>query len=155
MIRVVLILALGSLAAPVAAEGWATDAELKKRTTTAVSTKPAPRYTLNLDLPATERWNEIGALYKDDAYRITTYLKDNLPPWAFDPAVKIGAAIEPYFKLYGDEMIGVAGALGLDVGEIVALNLAYQLERIGKHLCFLVACTRWRCSGFGTTGHRN
>jgi hypothetical protein len=37
--------------------------------------------------------------------------------------VKIGGEIEPYFKMYGDEMIGLASSLDLDLGVIVALNL--------------------------------
>ena len=38
-------------------------------------------------------------------------------------------------------MVGVAAALGLDLGEIVALNLAYELERIG------VTCSNWNNTG--------
>jgi hypothetical protein len=38
-------------------------------------------------------------------------------------------------------MIGLANALGLDLGEVVATNLVYQLERIG------VNCSNWNNTG--------
>jgi hypothetical protein len=63
-------------------------------------------------------WLRLG-----QAYLLSDYLKDNLPSWAYPIAVKIGGEIEPYFKMYGDEMIGLASSLDLDLGVIVALNL--------------------------------
>lgn len=106
-----------------------------------VYTKPAPRVTLNLDLDPKERWREIASNYKSEAYKITDYLKSQLPPWAFPIVVQIAADIEPYFTDYGDEMVGLADALGLPLGEIVATNLVYQLERIG------VNCSNWNNTG--------
>jgi hypothetical protein len=45
-------------------EGWINNEELKLRMGDDITTKPAPRYSLNLDLPPSERWNDIAALYK-------------------------------------------------------------------------------------------
>ena len=49
---------------PASATGWAVDAALKARTTADVTVKHAPRFSLNLDLPAAERWDDIAAVYK-------------------------------------------------------------------------------------------
>jgi hypothetical protein len=134
-------LALAAPAAATVATGWAEDAELKARTTAEIEVKAAPRFDLNLDLPPKERWNDIAAIYKDRAYYVTEYLQSQLPPWAYDLLIPIAAAVEPYFADYGDEMIGLSEALGLDLGEIVATNMIYQLERIG------VTCSNWNNTG--------
>ena len=67
-IALVLSLSLAPAAAS-QATGWAVDAELRARTTAEVTVKPAPRYQLNLDLPQSQRWNDIAALYKVRAER--------------------------------------------------------------------------------------
>ena len=53
----------------------------------------------------------------------------------------IGNDIHPYFGDYGDEMVGAAAALGLKPGDIVMLNLAYQLEYLGLN------CSNWNNTG--------
>jgi hypothetical protein len=105
---------------PAASAAWIDDETLKAKTMGDVTSVPAPEFTLNLDLPASERWNDIAAIYKDEAYKITDYLKSQLPPWAYPIIVQLGADVLGYFTDYGDEMVGVAGALGLDVGEVGA-----------------------------------
>lgn len=148
-------------------EGWINNEKLRARATDDITTKPAARYSLNLDLPASERWNDIAAVYKasqmkklfcwwwldqfcpklryitsffklshiflciyvyhincnywynqDEAYRITDYLKSQVPGWLYPIMINLAADIEPYFVDYGDEMIALASALGLEVGEI-------------------------------------
>mmetsp|Transcript_54094 Transcript_54094/g.93145 ORF Transcript_54094/g.93145 Transcript_54094/m.93145 type:complete len:406 (-) Transcript_54094:612-1829(-) len=132
-----------SLAAllPTALSIWIDNEDLKAKTLENVTAQRAPVFTLNLDLPASERWNDIAALYKDEAYKVTDYLKSQLPPWAYPVVVALGADVLGYFKDYGDEMVGVAQALGLEIGEVVALNLVYELERIG------VNCSNWNNTG--------
>jgi acid ceramidase len=121
-------------------EGWINNEDLKERMKD-VTTQPAPRYSLNLDLPASERWNDIAADYKDQAYKIVDYLKSQLPTWLYPIVIALAADIEPYFVDYGDEMVGLAKALDLDLGVIVATNLVYELERIG------VNCSNWNNTG--------
>jgi N-acylethanolamine-hydrolysing acid amidase len=120
---------------------WAKNEALRAAATGDVITKPAPRFSLNLDLDPKERWSAIAAIYKDEAYKITDYLKSQLPSWAYPIVVKVAADIEPYFADYGDEMVGLAEGLGLELGDIVATNLVYQLERIG------VNCSNWNNTG--------
>ena len=40
----------------------------------------------------------------------------------------IAADIEPYFAEYGAEMRGLAEAYGATLGDVVMMNLVYQLE---------------------------
>ena len=69
------------------------------------------------------------------------YLDSFVPKFAM-PLVKIiGSAITPYFHEYGPEIEGLASAMGLDKGVLVALNLVYQLEGIG------INCTNWNNTG--------
>jgi N-acylethanolamine-hydrolysing acid amidase len=120
---------------------WTSNEALRAAASDVVTSVPAPRFTLNLDDPPQERWSAIAAVYKSEAYKITDYLKSQLPSWAFPILIEIAANLEPYFTDYGDEMIGLAEGLGLDLGDIVATNLVYQLERIG------VNCSNWNNTG--------
>lgn len=102
---------------------------------------PVPKFSINLDLDQKDRWSEVAATFKDEAYKITDYLKDQLPTWAFPIVETIARNIEPYFTDYGDEMIGLADGLGLDLGDVVSVNLIYQLERLGLN------CSNWNNTG--------
>lgn len=88
-------------------------------------------FTLNLDLPQEERWAQIGALYKDKSWMLVKYLKDNLPDGWLEPLEKLAANLMPFFADYGGEMKGYAKALGVTEGDIVMVNLVYQLEHLG------------------------
>jgi hypothetical protein len=46
-------------------DGWAFNEALQARTTSNITQHPAKLYTLNLDLPQQERWNDIAADFKD------------------------------------------------------------------------------------------
>ena len=86
------------------------------------------------------------------------YLDAYLPTWAQPLVEKIGENVEPYFRDFGDEIIGLASmsfsvcrtlgvitdptlwhivylglakALGAPMGDLVALNLVYQIEHVG------------------------
>ena len=88
-------------------------------------------YTLNLDLPQEERWKEIGQEYSDRAWQLTKYLKDNLPDGWLEPLEKLATQLMPFFTDYGGEMQGYADALGISSGDVVMINLVYQLEHLG------------------------
>ena len=94
--------------------------------------KDVPEYIVDLDLPESERWTEIGQEYADRSYEIVDYLKDNLPDGLLEPLEKVAAKLLPFFRDYGDEMKGYAKALNITSGDIVMVNLVYQLEHLGK-----------------------
>jgi N-acylethanolamine-hydrolysing acid amidase len=105
--------------------------------------KTPARHTVNLDLPASERWLEIGQFYADQSDLIIEYFESMLPHAAVVAIDKIAAQLIGYkgFGDFGDEMRGYADGLGLDLGYVVAANLVYQLESIG------VNCSNWNNTG--------
>jgi len=100
-----------------------------------------PKYTLDLDLPQKERWAHIVADYKSYAPGILAYLRSMVPAWALPIIQAIGKGIRPYFKDYAEEMEGLAEGYGLPIGDVVAVNLIYQLESLGLN------CSNWNNTG--------
>lgn len=103
--------------------------------------RPPKEYVVNLDLPQQERWKEIGELYADKSFLLVEYLRRNLPPGWLKPIEHIAAKLLPFFRDYGDEMKGYAAALNITDGDVVSINLIYQLERLG------LTCDSWNNTG--------
>ena len=58
---------------------WTEDAALRDATLAQLPKRTTPkRHTLNLDLPAEQRWDEICKLYRPQAHIIHDYLKNQL-----------------------------------------------------------------------------
>ena len=105
-------------------------------------TPRAPKeYIVNLDLPQEERWTEIGIEYADKSFLLVEYLRRNLPKGWLKPVEKIAGKLLPYFRDYGEEMKGYASALNISDGDVVSINLIYQLERLG------LSCDSWNNTG--------
>eukprot|EP00041_Stephanoeca_diplocostata_P009539 m.147257 g.147257 ORF g.147257 m.147257 type:complete len:443 (-) comp17783_c0_seq1:180-1508(-) len=121
---------------------WTEDDHLSAETMNRVPLQQGvPKYTVDLDAPAETRWNHIAKDFVDVVPDAIKYLKAFIPPWAFPLVIKIAEDIEPYFSLYADEMKGLAKAYGIDVGDIVVMNLIYQVESIGLN------CSTWNNTG--------
>jgi hypothetical protein len=103
--------------------------------------RPPKEYIVNLDLPQTDRWTEIGLEYADRSFLLVEYLRRNLPRGWLKPIEKIAGQLLPFFRDYGEEMEGYAKALGITVGDVVSINLIYQLERLG------LSCDSWNNTG--------
>mmetsp|Transcript_12615 Transcript_12615/g.18875 ORF Transcript_12615/g.18875 Transcript_12615/m.18875 type:complete len:439 (+) Transcript_12615:34-1350(+) len=100
-----------------------------------------PLYEVKLDAPPSERWTHVAKDFKEKVPDVLDYLYSFIPKWA-EPIIQIiGKSIRPYFSDYGDEMKGLADGLGMDLGEIVVINLIYQLENIG------INCSNWNNTG--------
>lgn len=121
---------------------WLDNAAFKERAGNLTPVTP-PLYVVNLDLPADQRWNEIGAAYASRAYLIIDYLKSFIPDFLYQPLVEIAADIQNYkgFEGYTDEMRGIAKAMNVPLGVVVVENLVYELEHIG------VNCSNWNNTG--------
>jgi hypothetical protein len=52
---------------------------------------PLPRFQLDLDLPAADRWTAIGSLYRDQAPNLIAYLETVIPKWAIPIVEAIGS----------------------------------------------------------------
>ena len=96
---------------------------------------------MDLDLPPEQRWLEIGAAYKNKSWQIVNYLRENLPKGLLKPLEKVAGKLMPFFKDYGAEMESYATALGITQGDIVMVNLVYQMEHLG------VTCDNWNNTG--------
>ena len=113
-----------------AAPSWTQSESLKALNDDRTPVTPN-RHSVNLDLPPSERWLEIGKHYADKSDLIVQYFEDMLPHAAVVAIDKIAKHLVGYkgFGSYGAEMKGYAEGLGLDLGYVVAANLVYQLER--------------------------
>lgn len=79
--------------------------------------------------------------YKQDVPALLDYLDTFVPSWALPLVNLIGEGVRPYFKEYGEEMVGLSQQMGVKEGYIVALNMVYQLEGIG------INCSNWNTTG--------
>jgi len=90
----------------------------------------APEYVINLDLPPSERWNEVVADYKQDWGPVLNYFDKLIPPFLqslLDPVI---ADLDKYIPApYGDEIRGIAsaGAPEINLGQMIIVNLVYEL----------------------------
>ena len=96
-----------------------------------------PVYTLDLDAPAATRWAHIAKDYTQYMPAVTDYFESVVPAWAVPIIEAIAGSVTSYFTDYGDEMEGLATALGVKKGEIVLLNLVMQIESLGLN------CSNW------------
>ncbi|CAM9887622.1 unnamed protein product, partial [Ectocarpus fasciculatus] len=101
----------------------------------------AKEYIVNLDLPQEDRWTEVGQEYADKAWMLVQYLRSNLPRGWLKPMEKIAGELLPFFRDYGGEMKGYAAALNITEGDVVMINLIYQLEHLG------LSCDSWNTTG--------
>ena len=102
---------------------------------------PVPRYTFDLDTAPQERWGPIASDFKQYVPDVLAYLRGYLPTWATPIIEAIAGDLTTYFPEYGDEMIGAAKALGMKTGDIVMVNLVYQIEHLG------INCSNWNNTG--------
>ena len=92
-----IVLALSSCSNAV----WTDNVDLKLSAEAKTPIVP-PVFTVNLDLPQSERWVEIGEKYKDQSWQLVNYLRENLPKGWLKPIEKLAAKFMPFFKDYGE-----------------------------------------------------
>jgi acid ceramidase len=91
-----------------------------------------PWFTIDLDKPAFERWNEVATHYKQDIIELIAVIKGLTLPMFHG---KLIAFVDKYLgnwdKLLGqpyhDEIMGIANVTGMPLGEIVLYNVFYEL----------------------------
>ncbi|XP_069599501.1 N-acylethanolamine-hydrolyzing acid amidase-like [Ranitomeya imitator] len=89
-----------------------------------------PRYNLSLDLPPEQRWQPVLRQYNNtDVKEAMRYVLDTtLPKWVH-AIIRPLAEVELAFLIhepYAGEIKGIARTLGVNVGDVVALNLCYE-----------------------------
>ena len=136
-------LLIGTLAVVAAGTPWTLDASAASAAKERLA-RPAlhpPVYRLDLDAPASTRWDHIAADYRAKVPAVVAYLSSVIPAWAMPLIEGVAARLNSYFREYGEEMAGVARAMNLSRGEVVLLNLVMQLESIGLN------CSNWNETG--------
>ncbi|XP_070568770.1 N-acylethanolamine-hydrolyzing acid amidase-like [Ptychodera flava] len=96
-----------------------------------VFSQQAPRYKLNLDLPPAKRWDSILKHWNASELKADlNSVMSSLVPEALIPVVElVGENVEKYIPSpYGEEMVGVAQCLDMNVGDVVMLNLLYDMS---------------------------
>ena len=89
----------------------------------------APRYAVNLDLPAEERWNEVVADFKDEI-KVLSRNVQRLVPWdGVDELIQtILAKVNEHLPYpYAEEMAGIAKAADVPLAHIMMANFMYEL----------------------------
>lgn len=103
---------------------------------------PAPRYVVNLDLPAQDRWNHVIVNYKSDLQGLVKELKKMVSPEVLALASLLGDSVEKYIPYpYNLEMVGVAVTGGVTVGETLLGNLLYEVTAYNSSKLAQKACT--------------
>eukprot|EP00913_Durusdinium_trenchii_P014791 g13872.t2 len=131
---------------------------LRQATERSRSVGHAPRrLTVNLDLAPQERWSFLAKEKGFESYHTlaTGYLEKYIPGKilplvdhitkhmdAWNSLTQAGrfAGESAYYHDYAEEMQSLASALNLSLGEVVLLNLVYQVEQIGT-ACYKVNTT--------------
>ncbi|XP_056424693.1 N-acylethanolamine-hydrolyzing acid amidase-like [Hyla sarda] len=89
-----------------------------------------PRYNLSLDLPPEQRWKPVLKHYNYTELKanIDYVFRTSLPKWVH-ALIRPLAEIELAFLVpepYAGEIRGIARTLGINIGDVVALNLCYE-----------------------------
>ncbi|KAH3726701.1 N-acylethanolamine-hydrolyzing acid amidase-like [Dreissena polymorpha] len=97
--------------------------------TLSLSLTPPPRYVINLDLPETQRWQEVVLDHKDIAKDVHKILRDYVPEELLPFIDLIATDLDDYIdQPYSDEMRGIANIMNISLGEVLLANLIYDLS---------------------------
>ena len=101
-----------------------------------------PRYVIDLDQPPEERWKEIATEYSETMRNQTKYFSQSGPAGFYDMVTILGGDLESYLPdPYAGEIKGVANYAGITAGEILFLNIIYELTAFGQSDQTLLGCT--------------
>ena len=94
----------------------------------------APRYAINLDLPAEERWNQVVADFSDDIQFLVKEVQKIVPSKIVDEFMeKILVKINNVLSYpYAEEMAGIAKAAKVPLSHIMMLNFMYEMTAFKK-----------------------
>lgn len=112
---------------------WVEDGGLRRIAGERVASRPRA-VTVDLDVPPAQRWlflkgDPYFASYKRDLTNyVSTYIPDALLPLVASIVRQLRSAFSPE---HAEEMQGLAEALGVSLGDVVLVNLIYQVENIG------------------------
>ncbi|CAL1172156.1 unnamed protein product [Cladocopium goreaui] len=123
--------------------GWINDETLRAETLAAVPGS-VKRLQVDLDLEPLHRWDFLSHEPGFEAYHseVTQYLEKYIPAHLLPMVDDITKHMEKaYYADYAQEMQSLSSALNISLGEIVLVNLVYQVEQIGT------ACNKVNTTG--------
>jgi hypothetical protein len=86
-----------------------------------------PTHVINYSLPPRERYEEVSRIYKDQILNVKNTLFKHIPEKFQNLATEFFHLLDKCLDDFGEEIRGVADGSGLDVGDALILNLAYEL----------------------------
>ena len=96
---------------------------------------PVPTFTINLDLPATERWADIAKSYADKMRFLYDEIMAVVPSPVLDMTSVLAAHLFKYIpQPYRDEMLGFAENAKVSIGELILCNLLYDITAYNTSL---------------------
>ena len=97
-------------------------------------------YKINLDLPPEERWNEVAKDYADGIVTVINLFKQIFTPRVVEMISILAADLVKYTpQPYSGEMVCFAEQVNLSIGEVMFLNMVYELTAYGHQN--IRACT--------------
>jgi hypothetical protein len=92
---------------------------------------PVPKYTINLDLDPEDRWNQVADVYGREIMKAYEVFYSLIPQEYRGPIGKAtedaGAEVERKLGQYGLEIQGMAKRIGMPNGDLVLVNLIYEI----------------------------
>lgn len=91
-------------------------------------------YQLNLDLPPGDRWKDLAVKFRVPIKNLIDYIKEFIVEWS--PELKklvdivdndMGSIAYTLPAPFNEEIIGIANATGINLGEIVLYNIFYEI----------------------------
>ncbi|GMT19338.1 hypothetical protein PFISCL1PPCAC_10635, partial [Pristionchus fissidentatus] len=109
---------------------------------TVIADRPPPRYRIQLDSPASSRWDQVV----DDHLQYLPLVQreaSKIIPRAVQSVVwKIAENIRYFFpKEYAEELEGISSRSGLPLGEVVGLNILYDISAFDRKHILHEGCT--------------
>jgi len=94
--------------------------------------KDVPWFTIDLDMPPHERWNVVAAKYKEKIVELIGVIKNLSMPLFHGKLIGfvdkyVGGWDRLMKQPYHNEIMGIANATGMNMGEIVLYNVFYEL----------------------------
>ncbi|CAH1799209.1 unnamed protein product [Owenia fusiformis] len=90
--------------------------------------KTSQRYTVNLDLPAGQRWGHVLKEHKGSVIVMHNMLKHYLPEWTAELVEKVAAGLDSFLpEPYASEIRGMAEAVDINLGDLVIANIVYDI----------------------------
>ncbi|XP_071113649.1 N-acylethanolamine-hydrolyzing acid amidase-like [Haliotis cracherodii] len=94
-------------------------------------------FTVNLDLAPAQRWGHVVTKFSKLAKDAHKVIESLVPEDAIPLVEEIGRELDSYLPMeYADEMRGIATAMNTSLGDIVLVNLAYDITAF----CTSIVC---------------